>query len=231
MLVFLFVQSALVALHSPAARFTAIGATRTTQLRLGLFESSLLDAADGVRSTIDGIKADYQDDEFVPDGYAKAAHILFLAEEDAERKATALKRRIEAGELTFGDAALLFSACPTRDLNGSLGIFPSLSRLQEGTLRGDRLPYDGKDTTSFDRLVFEGSLNVIHQVNSHWGVHLVLIDRRGGPPSTSDLMAQASELVGQAMGGQSKSAQSGGFGGATQRKRTASRGAKRRRKG
>mgnify|MGYP003314512515 CR=1 FL=1 len=47
-----------------------------------------------------------------------------------------LKARIEAGELSFEAAALQFSACPTRDLNGALGTFESLSRLRDGTLRG-----------------------------------------------------------------------------------------------
>ena len=194
--------------------------------RLGLLDGASSGLQD-VKSTIDGITKDYRDDEYVPDGYAKAAHILFLAEaeNEAERKAKALRRRIEAGELSFGDAALLFSACPTRDLNGSLGIFPSLSRLRDGTLRGDALPYDGKDTASFDEAVFSlAALNVIHQVNSQWGTHLVLVTARGGPPSTSDLMAQATELVGQAMG--EKRDTSGGFGAASKR----SRGAKRRRK-
>lgn len=160
------------------------------------------DAATGVKSVVSGIASAYEDDEFVPDGYVKAAHILFLVDADAELKADTLKARIDSGEFSFGQAALLFSACPTRDLNGSLGIFPSLSRLQDGTIRGGSLPYDGKDTSTFDELIFgkETALNVIHKVNSIWGTHLVLVKARGGPPSTLDLVASATELVGQAMG-------------------------------
>jgi len=119
-------------------------------------------ATQSVKSTVDGVKAAYADDSVVPLGYVRARHILFLAGDgDADAKADRLATRIEAGEISFDDAALRFSACPTRDLNGALGTFPSLSRLREGTLRGGRTPYDGQDTAPFDALVLSAPLNRI----------------------------------------------------------------------
>ena len=160
---------------------------------MGLFED--------IQSTVNGVKAAYEDESLVPEGFVRAHHILFLGE-DAGAKADTVKKRIVRGDFTFFQAATSFSACPTRDLEGNLGTFTSLSRLTEGTLRGDSLPYDGKDTAAFDELVLspETALNVIHKVPSQWGMHLVLITARGGTPDikfgrTSDLVGQAAELV------------------------------------
>ena len=163
---------------------------------------------DDVQAAVEGVKSAYEDEDYVPEEFAKAKHILFLAEDAAdvaEKKAAVLKGRIESGEFTFGEAALAFSCCPTRDLNGALGTFQSLSRLCEGTLEGtDSMPYDGKDTSPFDELVFspETALNTVHMVNTQWGTHLVMVEERGGPapPSTDDAVAQAADLISQAMG-------------------------------
>ena len=109
---------------------------------------------DDVKNVADGVVKSAADLNFVPDDKEAREPIIFLAADDAARKADALKARIEAGEHSFEAAALQFSACPTRDLNGALGTFESLSRLRDGTLRGiDSLPYDGKDTSEFDALV------------------------------------------------------------------------------
>ena len=45
----------------------------------------------------------------------------------AEVRADALAERIGAGEFEFGVAALAFSCCPTRDLNGSDGATRAIS--------------------------------------------------------------------------------------------------------
>ena len=133
-----------------------------------------------VKNVADGVVDAYADPNFVPDGFVRASHIIFLAADDAARKADALKARIEAGELSFEAAALQFSACPTRDLDGALGTFESLSRLRDGTLRGvDSLPYDGKDTSEFDALVQSCALGAVHRCASQWGEHLVRVDARG----------------------------------------------------
>ena len=174
-------------------------------------------AVDGVKSVSTAIQSTYEDDAFVPDGFVRARHILFLEANDADRKAEALKARIEAGEISFPEAALRFSACPTRDLNGDLGIFASLGRLSEGTLRGGSLPYDGQDVTPFDAVLHSPAtpLRVIQTVRTQWGTHLVLVEERGRAASVQQQQldqaaSQASELVGRAMG---MGAPAGGRGG------------------
>tara|TARA_B110001452_G_scaffold262826_1_gene263366 strand:- start:374 stop:919 length:546 start_codon:yes stop_codon:yes gene_type:complete len=123
----------------------------------------------------------------VPPGHATVSHIIFLTADDAEAKATALRDRIDAGEVSFGEAALRFSACPTRDLKGYIGTFTSLSAVGSIALMGT-LPYEGQDCTSFDELVFDEStpLNVPQIVQTQWGTHIVLVEARGEPlPRTS----------------------------------------------
>lgn len=118
----------------------------------------------------------------VPPGHATVSHIIFLAADDADAKAAALLDRINAGELDFGEAALRFSACPTRDLKGYIGTFTSLSSVGKIALMGT-LPYEGQDCTPFDELVFDEStpLNVPQLVQTQWGTHIVLVEARGEP--------------------------------------------------
>ena len=180
-------------------------------MRMGLLDgvqSAADSAADGVRSVSSAVQSAYEDNDLVPDGFVRARHILFLEDADATGKAAALKARIEGGEITFADAALRFSSCPTRDLRGDLGTFASLSRLGEGTLRGDSLPYDGQDVAPFDALLHAPAtqLNAVHTVRTQWGTHLVLIERRGPVASAAaqqldQVHAQAAGLVGRAVGG------------------------------
>ena len=196
-------------------------------------------AVESAKQVVGGVQKAYEDEDFVPDGYVRASHILFLASEegDAANKAAVLKQRIEASEIAFGDAALSFSNCPTRDLNGKLGIFQSLSKLTDGTLNSDDgMPYDGADTTAFDALLFSAELNEIHQIDTQWGTHLVMIEERGGMPP-ADLTSKAlnagvdkaADLIKQAMSsgdGKGGEAPQGGFGGAT----SASKGRKKKKK-
>ena len=153
-------------------------------------------------------------------------------------KAAALKQRIESGKISFGDAALAFSNCPTRDLNGKLGIFQSLSRLTEGTLRTDSMPYDGADTLDFDSLCFSADIGKVESIDTQWGTHLVLVEERGGKPP-ADLLAKsydagvsrAADVIKQVMGtddgggatSAAKSSPMGGFGGGTRSKATKSK--------
>ena len=189
---------------------------RVTSYRMNIFENA--------KQVVDGVKDAYQDDDFVPDGFVKASHILFLmAEGDAENKAAALKKHIDDGEIAFGEAALAFSNCPTRDLNGQLGIFQSLSRLTEGTLNDESgMPYDGEDTYAFDALLFSADLGVVHQIKTQWGWHLVLISERGQGAPVDLLTAarergvsKAADLIKQAMTSSPTEGQAptGGFGG------------------
>ena len=124
----------------------------------------------------------------VPDGYARAAHILFLGTDEAsEAKADEVLGRITTGALTFAEAARAFSSCPTRDQEppGDLGTFASLSAMKnvdemrsfEGVME---LPYEGQNTRSFDDAIFSVPLNEVTKVASQWGYHLVLVSERGG---------------------------------------------------
>ena len=149
-------------------------AARCHGLRMGLLDgvqSAADSAADGVRSVSTAITEVIEDEDLVPDGFVRARHILFLEDAEADGKAAALKARIEAGEISFDEAALRFSSCPTRDLRGDLGTFASLGRLAEGTLRGGSLPYDGQDVAPFDALLHAPAteLNAVHTVRTQWG--------------------------------------------------------------
>ena len=59
------------------------------------------------------------------DREATASHILFgfAKYEDGEEQAAALKQKIDAGEITFADAAKEYSTCPSSARGGSLGAF------------------------------------------------------------------------------------------------------------
>lgn len=81
----------------------------------------------------------------VAPGYVEASHIL-LRSDESDAEADALLARIQSGEMSFGDAASEFSACPSRNKKGFLGQFTSLSSILF-------LPYEGKDTAAFDALV------------------------------------------------------------------------------
>ena len=152
-----------------------------------------LNVFDNLKQVVDGVKGAYEDEEFCPEGFVRASHILFLDSDGrAREKASALKARIDNGDFSFGDAALQFSSCPTRDLNGKLGVFQSLSKLAEGTLRGGPMPYDDQDTAAFDELLFSADVGVVHEVDTQWGTHLLLIEERpdGAQP---DLLAKGFE--------------------------------------
>ena len=124
----------------------------------------------------------------VPDGFVRASHILFLDESgEAETKADSALERIRAGKLSFGKAAISFSSCPTREQEGFLGTFATLSSMESvdemrtpfGTLT---LPYEGKDTTIFDDAIFAAPLGEPQKVVSQWGTHLILVTERGSGP-------------------------------------------------
>ena len=79
--------------------------------------------------------------EAVPRGMVAASHILLATAEEAE----ALKARLDAGELTFEDAAIECSTCPSGKKGGDLGSFRSIGDLlflpYEGTWRETPLPF------------------------------------------------------------------------------------------
>ena len=106
--------------------------------------------------------------EVVSRAYAEAAHILVRDETAAEE----IRLQIEAGKISFDDAARQFSQCKSKFRGGTLGTFKSLARILY-------LPYEGKfsSVTAFDALVFSPTteLNVINVVTTDWGTHLVKV--------------------------------------------------------
>jgi len=98
--------------------------------------------------------------------------LLLLALQD-DATAETLLNRIEAGELTFAEAAAKFSSCPSRGKRGELGAFPGLGKILF-------LPYEGQEVAEFDALVFspDTELNKLYKVRTQFGTHLVTVAGR-----------------------------------------------------
>ena len=89
---------------------------------------------------------------------ASARHILV----DDENFCKDLKEKINAGELTFEEAAESYSECPSGNDGGDLGTFN----------QGDMVP-------EFDKVVFNDELNVVHgPVKTQFGYHLLEVTSR-----------------------------------------------------
>jgi hypothetical protein len=65
----------------------------------------------------------------LPKGYVEASHILF----ESKEQAATVQSAIEAGEISFEDAALAYSKCPTASRSEKNGM-PQNGRL--GSFRG-----------------------------------------------------------------------------------------------
>ena len=78
-------------------------------------------AVERVRVTDDEAKKYFEEnpDQFAPEMTFNASHILV----DTEEKAAEIAEQIKSGELTFEDAAMQFSSCPSKQNGGSLGEF------------------------------------------------------------------------------------------------------------
>ena len=172
--------------HGPAMRL----APRVTAPRMGEPRMGLFDGAFGTPGAF-GLPGFWKSE--VPDGFARASHILFLAradvrtEEEADALADSVLDGIRSGRYTFAQAAREFSSCPTRDQEpaGDLGTFATLSSMSkvdemrsfDGMME---LPYEGQNTRDFDDAIFSAQLNEPMKVKSQWGYHLVLVTERGG---------------------------------------------------
>ena len=120
----------------------------------------------------DGFFSDPGKSTGVPAGFVKASHIL-LTGEDAAEQAEALKARIEAGEVSFSDAASQQSDCPSKGKGGDLGIFNKL-----GSVFG--LPYadNAEGVAAFDDRTSAAPLGEIEIVTTSFGTHLLRVDGR-----------------------------------------------------
>ena len=91
---------------------------------------------------------------------ASARHILVEGEDVCNE----LKAKILDGELTFEEAAMSYSQCPSGDEGGDLGTFS----------QGQMVP-------EFDKVVFNDEVGVVHgPVKTQFGYHLLEITERNG---------------------------------------------------
>ena len=98
-------------------------------------------------------------DKFVSEESVSASHILV----DTEQKALELLAKINAGEISFEDAAKENSSCPSGQNGGSLGEFG----------RGQMVP-------EFDKAVFEMEVGTVSAapVKTQFGYHLIKLNSK-----------------------------------------------------
>lgn len=87
-----------------------------------------------------------------------ARHILVETEEEANKA----KEEILSGKLSFGDASMKYSMCPSNQQGGSLGEFS----------KGMMVP-------EFEEVAFAAEIGVISEpVQTQFGYHLILVDAK-----------------------------------------------------
>ena len=105
---------------------------------------------------------DYYDnnkEKFMSGETVNASHILV----DTEEQASSILEKINAGEISFEDAAREYSSCPSKENGGSLGDFG----------RGQMVP-------EFDKAVFEMEEGQISSspVATEFGFHLIKLNKK-----------------------------------------------------
>ena len=102
---------------------------------------------------------DEHTDEFLSDATVNASHVLVKTEEEAKE----ILSKINAGEISFEDAAKEYSSCPSKDSGGNLGDFG----------KGQMVP-------EFDSAVFamsEGEISA-EPVKTQCGYHLIKLNKK-----------------------------------------------------
>ena len=114
----------------------------------------------GVRVTDDEAKQYFEEhaEQFMGEEQVSASHILV----DSEDKANELLAKINAGEITFEDAARENSSCPSSQRGGSLGEFG----------HGQMVP-------EFDQACFAMEVGAISEpVKTQFGYHIIRLDAK-----------------------------------------------------
>ena len=127
---------------------------------------------DDVRGYYDANKAEMMDEETV-----NASHILV----DSEDKANEILAAINAGEITFEDAAKAHSTCPSSQQGGNLGDFG----------RGQMVP-------EFDTACFEMEEGEVRgPVKTQFGYHLIRLNKKNPAEALSynDVRSQLYEQL------------------------------------
>jgi peptidyl-prolyl cis-trans isomerase C len=103
-------------------------------------------------------------DEFKNNAHARAKHILV----DSEEKALAVKNEINSG-LSFEEAAMKYSSCPSKGKGGDLGEFSRGTMVKE-----------------FEAAAFSLPLNTLSSpVKTQFGYHLIIVTERSNDNAES----------------------------------------------
>lgn len=95
---------------------------------------------------------------FVEEPTVSAKHILVASEDEAKK----IKDEIEAGKISFEEAAKAHSTCPSKEEGGNLGAFK----------RGMMVP-------EFEEAAFNGEVGVVTEpVKTQFGYHLILVENK-----------------------------------------------------
>ncbi len=112
-----------------------------------------------VKVTDEEVEAFYNEhpEAFMQGETVNASHILVATEEEA----LAIYAKISSGELTFEDAAMQYSSCPSKENGGSLGDFGQ-----------------GQMVAEFDQAVFAMEVGAITAtpVKTQFGYHLIRLN-------------------------------------------------------
>lgn len=144
-----------------------------------LMEYAIGKCVESVRVTEDEVKAYYEAHkaEMNSGETVNASHILV----DSEEKATELLAAINAGEISFEDAAKANSSCPSSAQGGALGDFG----------RGQMVP-------EFDTACFEMEVGEVRgPVKTQFGYHLIRLNGKNAAETIpyADVRAQLYEQV------------------------------------
>ncbi len=146
-----------------------------------LMEYAISKCVENVRVTEDEVKAFYEAHKAELDGgeTVNASHILV----DSEEKANEILAAINAGEVTFEDAARAHSTCPSSAEGGNLGDFG----------RGQMVP-------EFDKACFEMEIGEVRgPVKTQFGYHIIRLNAKNAaePIAYGDIRGQLYQQVTQ----------------------------------
>lgn len=144
-----------------------------------LMEYAISKCVDSVRVTEDEVRGYYDShkDEMTEGETVNASHILV----DSEEKANEILASIQAGEVSFEDAARDNSSCPSSSQGGNLGDFG----------RGQMVP-------EFDQACFEMDEGEVRgPVKTQFGYHLIRLNKKNPTVALSynDVRAQLYEQI------------------------------------
>lgn len=101
---------------------------------------------------------DNNQDKFKAQETVSAKHILVDSMELAEK----IKEEIESGKVTFEEAAMKYSSCPSKEQGGSLGVFG----------RGMMVP-------EFEEVAFDSEVGKVSDVvQTQFGYHIILVEAK-----------------------------------------------------